>query len=127
MAGKPAVTVTGARETQRALRRMAASLDDPEIHRPAGEAVRDRALELVPRVSGDLASTIDVVPGAEGSDVVAGSAAVPYAGVIEYGWDEHAIEGAFYLTGALDDRAPAAHDAYAGQIGELVKRVGRES
>lgn len=125
MAGPPAVRVEGAAEFRRAIARMAADLETPDFHRDAGELVRDRALERVPRVSGDLASTIDVVVGADGSELVAGSAAVPYAGVIEYGWPERGIEAQHYLT---DDHDPAeVHDVYADQVGELVKRVGRES
>lgn len=127
MAGKPAVTVTGAVETQRALRRMGDSLGEPAFHLPAGELVRDRALELVPRVSGALADTIELVVQPDGTDVVAGSPTVPYAGVIEFGWDDRGIAARHYLAGALDESADAVHDVYAREVGELVDRVHRES
>lgn len=130
MAGPPAVTVTGAAEFQRAIRKMGDELDDPEFHRRPAEAVRDRALDRVPRVSGALADTIDVVVGPGGSEIVAGSPLVPYAGVIEHGWDDRNIEAARYLAGALDDlggQAGQVHDVYADQVGDLVERVGRES
>jgi len=73
MAGNPAVQVSGALEFQLALRRMAADLDDQATPTAAAEKVRDRSLELVPRVSGALAETIEV-------DVVEGWSASVVAG-----------------------------------------------
>lgn len=104
---------------------MADSLDDRETHEPAGQVALDRALGRVPRVSGDLADTIALEVRQDGSELIAGSPAVPYAGVIEYGWGAHGIEAQHYLAG--DDVPAAVHDAYAEKVGELVERVGRES
>lgn len=127
MAGKPAVQVTGAVEFQRALRRMEDSLGDPAFHRSPAEAARDRVLERVPRVSGALADTVAVVAIDGGSEIVAGSPLVPYAGVIEYGWDARHIEARHYLEGGVADSAGTIHDVYADEVGALVERVGRES
>lgn len=127
MAGPPAVQVTGAVETQRALRRMAGSLDDPAFHGPPGEILRQRALDRVPRVSGALAETIDLRIQPDGAEVVAGSSLVPYAGVINYGWDARNIEAQPYLTGDLGEVAADVTAAYAHEVSDLVERVGRES
>jgi hypothetical protein len=127
MAGTPAGELVGAAETRRALGRMAADLDDPATPHRAAELVMARADDLVPRVSGDLAATLRVVDVEGGAQVVAGSALVPYAGVIEYGWPARGIRPQSYLTAALDQRAEAIHDVYADRVGDLVERVGQES
>jgi hypothetical protein len=106
---------------------MAADLDDPATPHKAADLVLARADELVPRVSGDLASTLRVVEVEHGADVVAGSPLVPYAGVIQYGWPARGIAAQPYLTDGLAQRAEAIHDVYADRIGDLVERVGRES
>lgn len=128
MAGqKPAVEVTGVKEFQRAIGRMRDDVESPELHRRPAEAVRDRARDLVPRVSGALGDTIDVVVTLEGAEVVAGSPTVPYAGVIEYGWPDRNIEADRYLRDAASEGDGAVTDRYAARIGQLVERVGRES
>jgi hypothetical protein len=127
VAGQPAVKVTGAVEFQRALGRMRGSLEDRAFHQPPAEAARDRVLERVPRVTGDLADTVAIVPIPGGVEIVAGSPLVPYAGVINYGWDAHGIEAQHFLDGGLEDSAAAIHDAYAAEVDALVERVGRES
>lgn len=128
MAGaKPAGEVVGAVETQRALKRMADDLGDPATAERAGAVVLARADELVPRVSGALAGTLRLVLTDAGVDVLAGSPLVPYAGVIEYGWDERGIRAQPYLRDSLEQRAEAIHDVYADRVADLVERVGRES
>jgi hypothetical protein len=128
VAGQTRPTVQGADELRRALRRMSDRLDDMEgTHASAGEKIATVARAIVPRVSGALADTIAVETTPEGSAVVAGSDAVPYAGVINYGWPARDIDAQPYLDEAVGTAGSDAIEVYQDRVEDLVRTLDREA
>lgn len=124
----PLVQVEGAREVRAALKRFDGRLDDlKDVHQAAGQPVADEARAIVPVDDGDLRGTIRLDRRAAGVAVLAGRAAVPYAGVIHFGWAAHGIEPDPFLYDAADSRADEVRARYADGIGDLVKKYDRET
>lgn len=121
----PTVAIVGATELRLALGRLGDKAADPAIAQRAAELVATEARDRVPVASGALYATIDVQPALPAALVVAGSPAVPYAGVQEYGWAARGIEARHYLGGAADDQADEVAELYADHVGGLVVDVGR--
>lgn len=124
MAG-PTVELVGAAELRLGLRRLGAEAADPAIARRGAELVAQAARDRAPVDTGALQATIGVEVALPSAQVVAGSPAVPYAGVHEYGWPERGIVGQHYLEGAADDQADDVTDLYADQVGGLVTDIER--
>jgi hypothetical protein len=129
MAGtKPGIEVTGAKELRKALKHMGADLADlTATNRAAAEQVAERARDHAPRRSGRLAKTIRARASKTKASVIAGSAAVPYAGPIHFGWHRRHIVPNPFLYDALDERRGEVVAAYSKRVGDLVERVGRET
>jgi len=124
----PAVTVTGGKELRRALKHLEDGTDDlKDANQAAGQLVADEAETLVPVDSGLLRSSIRAARQAKGASVLAGSGRVPYAAPIHFGWRARNIEPQPFLYDALDNRRDEVVEAYAKQVGQLVKRFDREA
>lgn len=107
---------------------MAGDLDDLKtIHRDAGELVATRARDLVPRVSGALGGTIRLSVRKSGVSILAGRAAVPYAGPIHFGWTARNIRAQPFLFDARAQRADDVVRRYEDRVAALVVRVGAET
>lgn len=121
----PTVELVGATELRLALGRLGDQAADPAVAERAAELVAAEARDRVPVLSGALQDTIAVEPAIPAADVVAGSSAVPYAGVQEFGWPARHIEGSHYLADAAADQADDVAELYAEHVGGLVVDVGR--
>lgn len=73
----------------------------------AAEAAK-KVEEFVPRRSGALAGTTRGSRAKNYAAVRSGSAAVPYAGPINYSWPARGIAGAFYMQKGSDAIEPVA-------------------
>lgn len=124
MAG-PSVEVFGLAETRAALGRLGTAASDPAIVTDAAELVAGAARDRVPVVSGALYDSIRVERALPAAVVIAGSPAVPYAGVIEYGWPDRGIAAQHYLGDAADDQADDVGDLFDDRITAAVVDVGR--
>lgn len=129
MAGKgPAVEVTGAKELRRALTRMGDDLADlTELHRDIAEAVASTARQRAPRRSGNLAASVKGKGYKTRALVTAGSRSILYAGPIHFGWPARNIEPQPFLYDALDSRKREVVAKYEDRVGDLVKRVDRDT
>lgn len=128
MAGKPAarVQVKGAAEFRRAMKGMGADLSDlSRTHKDAAELVARAARQKVPIRSGKLAASIRSKATRTRAVVLAGSDAIPYAGVIHFGWPAHGISPNPFLYDAADDRTDEVIDLYNTRIEEMVRKVER--
>lgn len=124
---QPTVQIEGARELRKALKRTDDRLDDlKDLHKRAAEPVADEARELVPVAEGDLRDSIRQDRRAAGAAVLAGRRAVPYAGVIHFGWPAHGIEPDPFLYDAADHRAADVRAAYAAGVDDLLRKLDRE-
>jgi hypothetical protein len=128
MPAKPAVQVTGAKELRKALQRMGADLGDlTRIHRDVAGIVREAAVQRVPVRSGKLRATIKGKGTKARATVTAGSRPVPYAGPIHFGWPARNIEPQPFLYDALDERKGEVARRYEDLVGDLVKKLDRET
>lgn len=121
------VRVTGLRETIAAAKTLDKKLprELALIARDAARLVVPIAQSLVPRQSGTLGGTIRVAATARSGVVRAGSAQVPYAGPIHWGWPRHNIAPQPFLVDALAIAQPAIVDQYARDLESFIERVWR--
>ena len=126
--GKPGVTVTGATELRRALRRFDDRVTDIDpVAVDAAEIIEARALELVPVMDGVLRGSIRVEGYQGGAVVEAGGDNVPYAWVIHFGWKGHGIEPQPFLYDASDERYQAVLAKYDDKVDKEIRRLDREA
>lgn len=120
MATSPAIRVTGLRETIRDLERFGVSTDD--LKDAFGAISRDVAVEAgnrVRRASGALGNTIRPARTKNKAVVRAGSASVPYAGIINY-----VRPGDQFLTGPANEDQAAKVARIELELELLIRRYG---
>lgn len=122
MARSSGVQITGLREAVRDLQKLGVEVEDLKA---AFGAISDQvvmeASRIVPTESGRLSGTIRPARTKNKAVVRAGSASVPYAGVINYGWPSRGIAPTDFLTGPANDNA----SDYARQIDENLRDLIR--
>lgn len=118
------IQVDGARELRAALKRAGNDASDlKDANRAAGEIVAGAARILVPRRSGRLGDTIRASRAKGSATVTAGKAALPYAGVIHFGWPAHNIEPQPFLYDAVDARRHEVVKAYQKAIDRIASTI----
>lgn len=114
------VRIEGLRTLQRRLTR--AGIDSSDLtdtmHRIAEAVI---SIAQPPVLTGTLKSTLRAGKGKTKAVVRAGSARVPYAGVIEYGWQAHDITATHWLNDARDERAPESKRLIQQGIEQVLK------
>lgn len=117
------VRVTGLKETIRTLEAWGADAAElKDVMTKVGGLVRNEAVNLAPRRTGRLADSIRPGRAKAKAIVRAGSAAVPYAGVINYGWAGHNIDATHFLETALTNEQDAAVRTLAEGLGDLIRK-----
>lgn len=125
-----AVHVEGLRELRRAIREAKDDLSKDALkatHLEGATIVADEAERIVPRRSGDLASSIRPAGQQAKAVVRAGRKSIPYAGVIHFGWAGHNIEPQPFIYDALDHRADEVVDAYQRQVDKIANKLVRNA
>lgn len=89
----------------------------------AATIVSQAAKPIAPQVTGALAGSIRPAGQAKGAVVRAGSAAVPYAGPIHFGWPAHHIEPHPFLYEAADARVDEVRDLYQQRVQDISDTV----
>jgi len=114
--------IDGLRQVQKAMRSFSddSRNDMKETHRRAGQIVVDGAARLVPVRSGALLASLKSAPTQRQGRVRVGSAAVPYAGPIHFGWPARKIQPNPFIYEVLDDRRQEVYAIYAQRISELI-------
>jgi len=93
------ITITGVKEVIDTLNKLGKDLEsNEELNKELSSTLSQKASAMAPRLTGALASSVKGNPSAEKAQILAGSAAVPYAGVQEYGWPEKNINAQPYLS-----------------------------
>ena len=93
------------------------------LNRAAAERVATRARSLAPFDTGTLAGTIKPGGTVRSGYVQVGSARVPYAQPIHFGWPAHNIEAQPFLWDALDEEQDTVTREYARGLDALIARV----
>lgn len=121
------VRVPGLRRLRADLRKLGDDLAElKEAGYAAGRIVLGEAVRRAPRRSGRLAATGRAARAVSRVSVSFGRAAVPYAGVIHYGWPAHGIDPQPFAIEAGQVTEPAWLAVYAGGIDRAIdKRMAR--
>lgn len=125
---QPIVRVEGARELRAALKRAGLSLQDlKEVNAKVAALVAGLARPRTPRRTGRLAGTVRGNRAVSQAVVQAGTAAVPYAGPIHWGWPARHIEAQPWIS----DAAVESESQWLGLIQDgleaIVDQVERQS
>jgi len=120
------IQIDGLKETQRALKEMSHDLryEMKETHLKAAQVVVEGAVRFVPFKTGRLAASIRAAATMTSGKVRAGSAAVPYAGPIHFGWPARRIKPQPFIYDAMDVRRKEVYDLYAARIYGLIDKHG---
>lgn len=116
--------IDGLREVQRDLRKLStATRKELKLtHQKAAEIVVAESKRYVPMRTGALANSIRAAATQTGGRVRVGSAAVPYAGPIHFGWPARRIKPQPFIYDALDPRRNEIAQLYAQRIGQLIDK-----
>ena len=122
---RPEIKIKGAKQLQRALRQVEGGTANlKEAHLAGAKIVEREAVRLAPKRSGALAGSLRSSGQARQGVVRAGRAAVPYAGVIHFGWTKRNIAPQPYLYDAVDSRRQEVLDAYGVDVNKVIKANG---
>jgi hypothetical protein len=85
--------------------------------------VAEAAANRAPRRSGRLAGSVRGNRAVGRAQVLAGKAAVPYAGPIHWGWNAHNIEPQPFMSIAATDLEPAWVALYTSEVNKIIDTV----
>lgn len=117
------ITVTGADEVARKLGTLRRQVDD--LHGPFAQVASRIALEargLAPKRTGRLAAGVVGSATRRAGGVIA--AGVPYAGVINFGWQSRGIAASLFMQRAADTKGDDAADLVADEIQRDIDKDG---
>lgn len=116
--------IDGLLEVQRDLNRLGDDTKNEmqQTHLQAAEIVVLGAKRLVPYRTGRLAASIRALATKSSGRVRAGSASVPYAGPIHFGWPARRIAPQPFIYDALDPRRDDIKRLYEDRINGLVEK-----
>ncbi len=110
------------------MKNMGADLSDlTAINKRGAQAVAETARDNAPVLSGTLRGSVKAGATRTRGTVRAGGKAIPYAGVIHFGWPAHNIKPQPFIYDAMDERRGDVIDQYERHIEALVEKVARET
>lgn len=115
--------VEGLREVVRALEKVGIDAADmKQVFTQIGSMVQNDASALAPRKTGRLSASIKPTKTKNKAAVRAGSARVPYAGAINYGWPKRGIKPRLFLQRAIDSNTTRAIEMMEAGLEEIIHR-----
>jgi len=122
---QPEVGVVGLRKFIKQLEALGVDVTDLKAAwQRVGNIVVQEAKGNVHSISGALAGSIRPSMAKGGSTIRAGSAKVPYAGVIHFGWPRRNIEANQYLYDASAAKQQEVVTAISDELNNLVRKLG---
>lgn len=122
MAGA-SISIQGAKEVKSSLSKLVKNLEkNEELNKELSSTLSQKASAMAPRLTGELASSVVGNPTAEKAQISAGSNAVPYAGVQEYGWPQRNIQAQPYLRPAVYNNIGYIVEKYNDSIQKTIKK-----
>jgi phage gpG-like protein len=117
------VNIQGIREVQTLLEKLGNELENnSDLNKELSSTLAQKASAIAPRLTGALASSIVGNPSDRKAQILAGSAAVPYAGVQEYGWPAKNIQAQPYLTTAVNNNMSYIIAKYEDSIKDNIQK-----
>lgn len=124
MAAPAHVQVEGLRQLRAQLRRAGADLGDlKRANAAAAQLVVDAAAPFAPTRTGRLRASPRASKAAGRARVLAGGAAVPYAGPIHWGWPARGIAPQPWISDAAQRTEPLWLDVYLRDIDRIIDGV----
>lgn len=118
------IRLEGARELRASLKDAGDDLADfKAAHAEAAEVVQTVAVGLVPVRTGALRASIRSTGSATAGVVRAGSARVPYAAAIHYGWPRRGIKPHPFITEAAKRETPRVVDVIEQHITRILNKI----
>ena len=119
------IKIQGGKELRRELRKMGDDMQDlKELNLDVATIVSERAKDIVPRRTGNLADTIRPSGTKTAGRVRSGFKRVPDAGVIHFGFPARGIKPQPFLYDALDQRRDEVLDRYFQGVKKIQKKAG---
>lgn len=117
------ISIQGVKEVEDSLKKLGRDLESNiELNKELSTTLSQKASALAPKLTGALASSVVGNPSAEKAQIMAGSAAVPYAGVQEYGWPQRNIKAQPYLRPAVYNNIGYIIEKYNESIQKAIKQ-----
>jgi len=117
------VSIQGVSEVKATLDKLGRDLESNiELNKELSSTLAQKASAMAPRLTGALASSVQGNPSAEKAQILAGSEAVPYAGVQEYGWPARNIKAQPYLNPAVNNNMGYIIEKYNDSIQKAIKK-----
>lgn len=126
MARRQAVSleVEGLKRLRKDLRAMGDDLSDlKDVNASVAQLVAARASARAPRRSGRLAASVRGNRALSRATVLAGKAAVPYAGPVHWGWPSHGIAANPFMSEAAQETEPVWVELYRRGIEKATEKV----
>lgn len=125
MADRVGFQVEGLSRVVRDLKAIGVEVDDLKdaFAKIAAEGAR-KAAAAAPRRSGRLAGSLRGNRAQSKAVVTAGTAAVPYAGPVNYGWPSRGIDATGFMQKADEEMRPRSVELLEQEINEVIRRKG---
>jgi hypothetical protein len=124
MAREPVVQVTGAKELRKSLKQAGEDLGDLKaLNQAIGNMVVGVARGMAPTRTGALAGSLRAANIVGGVTVRAGSAGVPYAGPIHWGWPAHNIKAQPFVVEAAQTTEAEWVAMYEAEVDRILDKV----
>jgi len=123
-----AIKIEGLSKLQRDLRKLSTDALDLnkteflETNKQVAEIIISETKKYVPVLSGALAAAVRNASTKKSAKVRAGSAAVPYAGPIHFGWPARSIRPNPFIYEAIDSRRDEVKDRYENLVEKLITK-----
>jgi hypothetical protein len=122
--GGTTVEVVGGRQLRASLKAAGDDLSDlKDAHAEAANVVATTGRVTAPRRTGRLGSTVRGTGTKTQSVIRAGYAAVPYAGVVHWGWPAHNIKAQPWLADAAASTEPRWFPVFVAEVQRILDRV----
>lgn len=124
MPSDPIVEVRGSRQLRKTLKAAGDDLSELKtVHEAVGALVVGVAKALAPKRSGALAGSVRTARLASGVLVRAGSARVPYANPIHWGWPKRNIAANPFMSNAALQTEPQWVKLYEDELEKIIRKV----
>lgn len=119
-----ALYIVGQKRFVQTMRRAGADLDElKSVNRQAAQIALPAVTGRTPVRTGRLRGSVRVGATRRAGVIRAGSKAVPYAGVINYGWPAHHITPRLYVNNGVAGSESAWMRVYADYVEKTMKQV----
>jgi phage gpG-like protein len=117
------ISIEGVKQVSDTLDKLGRDLESNlDLNKELSSTLSQKASAMAPRLTGALASSVQGNPSAEKAQILAGSDAVPYAGVQEYGWPQKNIQAKPYLRPAVFNNMGYIVEKYNESISNAIKK-----